>query len=151
MLRTEKNILQGMYERQPSPNRWLVYSYDEIRWLDRKRRREVKRWIVGDDRLQRYSPHEAYAEGQIVINSHGCVMRWITFLEGKGLIKSAAEELMNIRLSLTAEGVETARQCRSGWGRLELLYQERRNGIAGLLITILISAITSLITASLHS
>jgi hypothetical protein len=55
----------------------------------------------------------------------------------------------DLRIRLTADGLELARKLNSVWGTANYLYQQHKDGILGLLLTILVSVVTAYITTIL--
>lgn len=147
MNKTERNILQALYLREPRPGHWHAYPYEAIRWLDGKSRSQVSAWISQEGRFQTWNPGVAHAEGQTTdLNSHLFIMRWLKYLAGKGYLEISGEADMDLRLTLTADGVEIARLCTSRFGRAELWYRQNRAGLLGLALTVVVAIITSSIT-----
>lgn len=146
MNKTEKNILQALYQKEPRPGTWRSYPYEAIRWLDGKSRTEVTGWISEDGRFQTWSPAAAHATGERELVSRIVIMRWLKYLSGKGYLEITGETDTDLRLRLTTEGVEIARLCTTGFGRAELWYRENQSGLLGLGLTIVVAIITSSIT-----
>jgi hypothetical protein len=55
----------------------------------------------------------------------------------------------DLRIRLTADGFELARKLDSVWGTANYLYQQHKDGILGLVLTILVSVVTAYITTIL--
>ena len=55
----------------------------------------------------------------------------------------------NVRTRLTAPGFELARSLDSFWGTVNYFYKQHKDGILGLVITILVSVVTAYITTVL--
>ena len=144
MDKAEKNLLQALYSNENRPNQFKEYPYAAIRWLDGKSVRKVRGWIDRDGRFNCYNSFDAHRDGhRDRLSPKFKAIEWIRVLEGEGLVSTSMEGEETIRVALTYRGIIYARNCSTAWGRLNLIYEERKYGIMGILITILVSATTS--------
>jgi hypothetical protein len=147
MKKSEANLLQAVYANESQPGEWRSYSFESLRWLDKKSLKEVRSWKNEDGSFKTTTGYDLYNQGQIDrINPRYEVTKWTSYLSQKGYINSNIRSENLISISLTAEGVDMARMCSSMFGRLEILYQNNKDGLLGLFITVLAAIITSLIT-----
>jgi len=70
--------------------------------------------------------------------------RYVSFVEAKGFDFS-------FRVQLLSEGMLRAEKLNSRYGRIDLFYLDNKNGFFGVILTVLVSAIISLVTTLLSS
>jgi hypothetical protein len=105
-----------------------------------------KRWQRKDGTTRRAGP-----KGDPRITAFAFVtatqMRPIRYLIAKGFVtdESAPSSAM-LSLSVTSDGADLVRRLGSIHGRIDLRYPESKDGLFGLLITIIVAAVTAMIT-----
>lgn len=151
----EKNLLQGLYRYDlewgnPGAER---FTYPQLRWLQGHRsRREVRRWPIGRMHItssQHATKFDQKAVGERAANKE--IEQSICVLEERDLIADSTLNRTVYQLRLTGSGIAMARRLDTWYGRVGIYYEERREGILGLLVTVAIAAITSIITTHFTS
>jgi hypothetical protein len=149
--RFEKNLLQGLHQEQPAAGTWAKYHPCELRWLDGKSVRQVKRWRRDNPAhgLRRWPETQHLTLHDMEREKKSCehIMPAVSQLLGMGLIASSSPPTPNFELTLTAQGVDVARKCSTRRGRADLWYRDHKEGLGGLLVTVLVSGLVSFLVA----
>lgn len=143
----EKRILYGLYNLRSRIGESHVFSAFSLNWLANHDYSEAAAWSVGS-KLQEHQIADVSEQENEEIQS-GAAAAALEHLAGAKLIRYtfATGAFFHFNVELTYEGAMLARRLRTPWGRVGLWYAEHRDGIAGLVITMAVSAITSLIVA----
>lgn len=153
--RFEKNLLQGLYRYDLV---WgnsgdFRFRYNQLRWIQRRRWWQSARpWPV--DRMQRAtSVYNTKIDDRPFGDLPGNmkIRQSIRVLEERGLILPNATNEGVFLLELSGPGIALARRCDTWYGRAGIYYEERREGVLGLIVTVAVAAITSIITTHFAS
>jgi hypothetical protein len=140
----EDRILHGLYYYRESIDDEFTASSDQILWLAAHSYVEGTGWFKGDD-LQSFDSSVVPAEvrKKLLVSKFELPLRYLHY---RRLIKlaRAGEEMVDI--SVTFAGADRAIRLHTLPGRMELWYQERKDGFLGLVTTVTVSLITALVT-----
>lgn len=146
----EKNILQGLYRfdlewgGNDEPHR---FEHAQLRWLHGRLWISVKDWPTPRE-SKTSAPLMTKTDDQLVAKEmiNRKVTQSVQLLVERGLVVNSTLNRARFELRLTGPGIAMARRCDTCFGRLNLLYEQHKGGILGLLLTIAVSAATSFIT-----
>jgi len=144
----EKLLLHGLYNNRQIVNDDLIYSSNELYWLLNKSFKETRKWRGEDGRLK---TDEIIADNDYLVgigSTKYAVEKPLSYLEAAGFISYQKSDI-TYRISITGIGVDMARDLSTLWGRTNIYYKKYKDGILGLIITILVSLVTALLTTSL--
>lgn len=146
MNKQEAKILHGIYYHRELVGEETLYSAAELNWLIKSSYAEGKNWVGEDGRLKalelpvddwlsRHGMTSAAAERPLAyLREHG----YLDYQNGNGLF----------RVKITGRGADAARELATKYGRLNLIYKKHKDGLLWLVATVLVSAITTLVTQS---
>jgi hypothetical protein len=139
----EDKILHGLYYYRESIDEEFSATSDQILWLAARSYVEGTGWFKDDD-LQSFDSSVVPPEYQkkLLMSKFELPLRYLHY---RRLIKlsHAGEETVDI--SVTFAGADRAIRLHTLPGRMELWYQERKDGFLGLLTTVAVSLITVLV------
>lgn len=140
----EDRILHGLYYYRESLDEEFTVTNDQILWLTAHPYADGAEWYQGDD-LQSFDSSLLPAElrKKLLMSKFELPLR---YLHHRRLIKltNTADELANV--SVTFAGADRAMRLHTRMGRMELWFQDNKNGLLGLVTTIAVSVVSSLAT-----
>lgn len=145
----EKRILHGLYFHRQMIGEGMLYSADELAWLTRTPIPQGRNWSSEDGKLKvlREQGDDWWQEYATVTAQ---ALRPLQYLHEAGYIRLERNRHDGgLRIAVTRQGADLARELDSRFGRFSLWYGEHKDGLLGLLITILVSALTAAITSRL--
>ena len=136
----------GIYLRDRRVSRVQCYIAEQLYWLAVRPYKSAQQWAT----MSVLPKH--VLEGIDSLEGNWLQLQKVTaimsHLEGAGLVEvsrpTGHEEIFEV--SVTFRGAEYARRLETRLGRLDLWYVEHKDGIAGLGITVIVAALTTLIT-----
>jgi hypothetical protein len=144
-------ILLGLYRLRPVLNDDLALETGHLAWLINK---GADGWIGESGPLKLEYPANkgsdiSYLERPLKDKSR--VSRELSFLTAKNCVSFTAPKGFDhtFRIALLPEGFLRGEKLNSCLGRADLLYSDHKDGIIGVLLTIVVSALTSVITTLL--
>jgi hypothetical protein len=139
----ESKILHGLYFHRQMIGEELIYKAGELNWLATHSFKEGRSWQRPDGTLNSLESNIEYLVGLSGAHTTDS-LRPIRYLESKGYItfKNSAD----FQLSVTLAGAEVARELGTPLGRVNVLYKNHKDGVVWLFATILVSAVTSILT-----
>jgi hypothetical protein len=140
----EDRILHGLYYFRENIDEEVQVSREQLLWLAMHPLQEAEAWHK-DGKLQSMDASEFAAEirGKLVTAKLDLPLRYLQY---RRLITYAKRSDGMLYAAVTFAGADRAIRLHTRRGRMDLWYRERRDGIVGLTITVLVSALTSLIT-----
>jgi hypothetical protein len=143
MNKQEERVLHGIYfDRQAIENE-TFYNCAEIYWLTIHQLAAGRNWRDAEGRLQSASPSDDPFSS--LAETRSAVIKSLAYLQGAGFVKYQ-DNGDAVRVSLTIAGADRARELGSTFGWINLRYREQKDGLLGLLITIIVAAVTAIIT-----
>jgi hypothetical protein len=145
-------ILLGLYRFRPVLDDDLPLDTGQLAWLLDN---GVKNWISSDGiKRYEYPAMEEKNETSYLdrpLRDKARVIKALSILTAKKQVSFVSPTGFNstFRIKLLSDGLLRAEKLDSYFGKLELLYTDNKNGIIGLLLTAIISAIVSLLTTIL--
>lgn len=144
MNRTEEQVLHGLYCLIGAVNHERLVSSEEILWLTKTRIPNTKQWRAQDGKLKSCTElRDDYLDSLAATST--AASRPLRYLDEAGYI-SFQDEGSVFRVSLTAQGADLARKLDTRLGRADIWYMQKKDGLIGLLITIGVSFITTVVT-----
>lgn len=144
--KAEKRILLGVYLRDRRVGRAQYYLAENLNWLASRSYHFAREW-AGAAVLPKHAPcesdtfHDSWLQSQRAASA-------MSHLEGAGMVgishPSGHEEVFEV--FVTYRGAEYARLLATRWGRADLWYRERKDGVAGLGVTVVVAALTTIVT-----
>lgn len=150
MTKEERRILHGLYYARERINESLLYSSGEILWLAKTRIPKTKDCHDESGNHKNADPglDQKLASG---LNAPSVdAERPLQLLHERGYVVYGAFS-HHLEIQVTAKGAEKAMQLDSPIGYIDHQYRDHKDGMLGLLITIIVSAIVAWITASQYS
>ena len=143
----EKRILHGLYVFRSRIGESRTYSAFELNWLAHQPYSAAAAWREGAG-LQERRLDGISEQDEIEIQT-GEAAAALEHLFGARLIDYtfATGALFHFNVEITYDGAMMARRLHTPWGRFGVWYSEHKDGVIGLLITMLVSALTSLLVA----
>ena len=140
----EDRILHGVYYFRESIDEEVKATGGQILWLAMHPLRDGERWS-SEGSLQSLDASEFPSEirGKLITAKLDLPLR---YLEYRRLIKYARRSDGTMSIAVTFAGADRAIRLHTRRGRMDLWYREHREGILGILITVLISMATALLT-----
>lgn len=144
MTKEEDRVLHGLYYYRELVDEEILCTGSEIHWLMSHTLKDGTHWLK-NGRLQtedRSQPENTTAF-RLVTAQQGRPLR---YLAARGFITYAhGKPESALRLTVTYLGADRARKLHTSWGRIELWYQDHKDGIAGLLVAALVAMVISLL------
>ncbi|MDD2772316.1 MAG: hypothetical protein PHP45_01310 [Elusimicrobiales bacterium] len=146
----EKKVLHGLYFDMGVGNPICIKS-GEILWLINASMPEGKTWKIKDEKRKSFDIkidnfREDYAHMHAISEK---VLQYLTQEEFITCSKRGMFPEEYFEISVTSAGADFARELDSRFGRLNILYKDHRDGVFGLIITVFVSGIVSIITTML--
>jgi hypothetical protein len=143
----EKRILFGIYKNNDLIGRGIMYRSSELEWLIENPLSKASEWRDGSANFRVIN--NGFTEGKNYLEeiaSRGYkVEKILSYLSGKKLIEYVKGE-STFKISITVQGYEIARKLASKFGHIDIWYRDNKDGIVWFLITIITSAVVSIIT-----
>jgi hypothetical protein len=140
----EDRILHGLHYYRESIDEEFTATCDQILWLAAHSFADGGDWYKGDD-LQSFDSSVIPVEfrKKLLMSKFDVPLRYLHY---RRLIKLTriGEETMD--LAVTFAGADRAMRLHTRTGRLELWYEEHRDGFLGLVTTVAVSLVTALLT-----
>lgn len=141
----ERRILHGLYVDNPRLDRWMSYGAAQINWLGEHDYADAARWRDGDRRCDLDIPGMDSVEESLL--QDGMTHAALGHLQGARLLEYVQRESFDVfDVKITYAGAVVARRSHTWWRRRGIWYTEHKDGALGLLVTIVISAVTTLLT-----
>ena len=143
MNKEEERVLHGLYFDREMVDEEAVVTGSEVLWLARHTFRAGNTWRK-DGKLQTLD--KSQQSGETAFRAVTAEQtRPLRYLHNSGMIQYKTKSNM-LFIHVTAAGADRARQLHTPWGRLNLWYQEQKTGLIGLVVTVVVALITSLLT-----
>jgi hypothetical protein len=140
----EDRILHGLHYYRESIDEEFTVASDQIFWLAAHSYVDGSGWYKDDD-LQSFDVSVIPIElrKKLLMSKFELPLR---YLHNRRLIKltRVGEETMNV--AVTFAGADRAMRLHTRFGRMEVWYQEHKDGFFGLVTTIAVSLVTALTT-----
>jgi len=142
--RDEDRILHGLHYYRESLDEEFTVTNDQILWLAAHSYADGAAWHQGDD-LQSFDSSVIPTElrKKLLLSKFEVPLR---YLHHRRLIKLTKTGDETADVAVTFAGADRAMRLHTTAGRMELWYQEHKNGFFGLVTTIAVALITSLTT-----
>lgn len=143
----EDRILHGLHYFRETIDEEFTVTGDQILWLAAHSYADGGGWFK-DGELQSVDSSVVpdNLRRKLLLAKFEIPLRYLHY---RRLIKfvSAGDELVNV--AVTFAGADRAMRLHTRLGRMEVWYQERKDGFLGIVTTILVSLITALVTLAL--
>lgn len=140
LMKKSDKILKGIYLHIRAANKDIPLSADELFWLFKN---DPKKWKKGD-KFQKN-------EGSQRFDNVSFVERELSLLKAKSYLDFERPKALekNFKITILPMGICRAQQLSTILGCVDLFYRDNKSGIFGIVLTILISATTSLVVSLL--
>jgi hypothetical protein len=140
----EDRILHGLYYYRENIDQQLAVTRDQIIWLAAHSCADGSNWYA-DGELQKFDSSVIAKEFRDKLFASKVELP-LRYLQYRRLItySRTSEEIFNV--AVTFAGADRAMRLHTRLGRIDVWYQERKDGIFGLAVTIAVSFMTALIT-----
>jgi hypothetical protein len=140
----EDRILHGLYYHREAIDEDLQVTGEQILWLAMHPLQEGEAWEE-NGQLQSLDMEQFPAEIRSKLTAAKLELP-LRYLQYRRLIKYVKQRDATNIVAVTFAGADRAIRLHSRRGRLDLWYKENKDGLLGLLITLLISFVTALLT-----
>jgi hypothetical protein len=142
MSRTDEDrILHGLHFFRESIDEQFTVTGEQILWLAAHSYSEGGAWAKdGEPQSFDMSVVPADLQRKLLLSKCELPLRYLSF---RRLIKYAAAGEDLVQIAVTFAGADRAQRLHSRLGRLEIWYQEHRDGFLGLVTTVAVSFITA--------
>jgi hypothetical protein len=140
----EDRILHGLYYHRETIDENVQVSTEQLLWLAMHPLREAEAWQK-NGKLQSMDVSEFPSDVRAKLNTAKLELP-LRYLQYRRLISYTKRSDGVLNVSVTFAGADRAIRLHTRRGRIDLWYRERKDGFVGLTITILVSALTALIT-----
>jgi hypothetical protein len=143
----EDRILHGLYYYRQDIDEDLSVSGEQILWLAMNPLRDGEGWNK-DGQLQSVdtSAFPEEIQSKLVTAKLELPLRYLQY---RRLIRYTQRSDATISVAVTFAGADRAIRLHTRRGRMDLWYQEHKDGIFGLVITVFVAFVTALITVLL--
>jgi hypothetical protein len=150
MNKAEKRVLNGLWFHREMVDERIICTSGEVRWLIAHSFREGRSWFKDgkfqtmegqeDSRVTRFASLTAEEERPLLYLEKAGFIKWDRALAGSDALK----------LRVTVEGADYARQLRGPLGRANLWYRGYKDGLLGIVITVLVATVTALVANNIR-
>jgi hypothetical protein len=143
----EDRILHGLYYHRESIDEDVLVSGEQVLWLAMHPLHEGEAWNK-EGQLQSVdtSAFSDDVQSKLVTAKLELPLRYLQY---RRLIKYTGRSDATLSIAVTFAGADRAIRLHTRRGRLDLWYREHKDGIVGLITTVLVSLATALITVLL--
>jgi hypothetical protein len=143
----EDRILHGLYYHRESIDEDVLVSGEQVLWLAMHPLHEGEAWNK-EGQLQSVdtSAFSDDVQSKLVTAKLELPLRYLQY---RRLIKYTGRNDATLSIAVTFAGADRAIRLHTRRGRLDLWYREHKDGILGLITTVLVSLATALITVLL--
>jgi hypothetical protein len=144
MNKQEKLILHGLYYDRQYVDEKKPYTANEIKWLAGNFCYRGKEWRGKDGELKSIEDEdEDYLASKNATSA--AATRELTYLKDGGYI-SFTKEGSSLLIGVTVKGADLARELDTRFGPLNIWYKNHKDGLLGLLVTVVVSIVTTIVT-----
>jgi hypothetical protein len=143
----EDRILHGLYYYRESIDEDMSVTGEQVLWLTMHPLREGDAWNT-DGRLQSVDKAAFPAEIQSKLVTAKLELP-LRYLQYRRLIKFTRNSDSTLTLAVTFAGADRAIRLHSRRGRMDLWYREHKEGILGIVTTVLVAFVTALVVVRL--
>jgi hypothetical protein len=144
----EDRILHGLHYFRESIDEEFIATSEEILWLAAHSFADGANWQK-DGELQRFDssiiPEEL--RRKLLLSKFEVPMRYLQY---RRLVKYSPGGDDTVNVAVTFAGADRAMRLHTRLGRMELWYQEHRDGLLGIVTTIIVSLITALVAVAIE-
>jgi hypothetical protein len=143
----EDRILHGLYYYRESIDEDMSATGEQVLWLTMHPLREGEVWNK-DGRLQSVDKSAFPPEIQSKLLTAKLELP-LRYLQYRRLIKFTRNTDSTLSLAVTFAGADRAIRLHSRRGRMDLWYREHKDGILGIITTVLVAFVTALVVVRL--
>jgi hypothetical protein len=143
----EDRVLHGLYYYRESIDEDVVVTGEQILWLSMHPLAEGSVWEK-DQQLQSLDTSVFPAEIQAKLVTAKLELP-LRYLQYRRLIKYVERGDATMVVAVTFAGADRAIRLHTRRGRIDLWYREHKDGVIGLMTTVLVSLVTALVTVYL--
>jgi hypothetical protein len=142
----EDRILHGLHYFRETVDEEFLVTGDEILWLAAQSYSAGGRWCRNGE-LQRFDSSVIPGDlrRKLLLSKFELPLRYLHY---RRLVEYTPTDSSAVKIAVTFAGADRAMRLHTRTGRMELWYQERKEGVLGLLITVAVSFITALLAVA---
>ena len=140
----EDRILHGLYYYRENIDQEVAVTRDQIVWLATHSCTDGSNWYA-DGKLQKFDSSAIAKEFRDKLFASKVELP-LRYLQYRRLITYSKTADDSFSVAVTFAGADRAMRLHTRLGRIDVWYQERKDGILGLAVTITVSFMTALIT-----
>jgi hypothetical protein len=140
----EDRILHGLYYYRENIDQEVAVTRDQIVWLAAHSCADGSNWYA-DGQLQKFDCSAIAKEFRDKLFASKVELP-LRYLQYRRLITYSRTAAESFNVSVTFAGADRAMRLHTRLGRIDVWYQEHRDGVFGLAVTITVSFMTALIT-----
>jgi hypothetical protein len=147
MNQDEKKILNGIYRNYEVIDDSIPYDAAELNWLLENKLDKANEWRDNNGKFKSIGTKKTKGEDWLsqISKINYKIKKALSYLKGKQYI-DYTKNGYSFKISITSSGCEVARKLQTRRGRIDLWYQDKKDGIIWLLITTLTAAVVTVIT-----
>jgi hypothetical protein len=140
----EDRILHGLYYYRENIDEEIAVTGDQLLWLAAHSCAEGNGWF-SNDQLQTFDSSAVPLEIRDKLLASKLEMP-LRYLQYRRLIKYTQPDDKFFQVAVTFAGADRAMRLHTRLGRMEVWYQEHKDGFLGIVITIAVSMATAIVT-----
>lgn len=145
MNKEEKLILHGLYYDRQMVGEEKSYTANQLKWLAHNSFYRGREWQGKDGELKSIEDEdEDYLASKNATSAAST--RPITYLKDAGYISFTKDGSLFL-IGVTVRGADLARELDTPCGRLNVWYKHHKDGLLGLLVTVVVSGLVSVVVS----
>ncbi len=145
--REEDRILHGLHYFRESIDEEFTVTADQVLWLSAHSFIDGGNWLK-DDELQSFDSSIIPADlrRKLLMSKFELPLRYLNY---RRLIKYTPIDPETVNVAVTFAGADRAMRLHTRMGRVEVWYQEQKDGFLGIFITVMVAFVTALLAVAL--
>ena len=140
----EDRILHGLYYYRESIDEEIAVTGDQLLWLAAHSCAEGNGWYA-NDQLQSFDSAAVPIEIRDKLLASKLEMP-LRYLQYRRLIKYTQPDAKFFQVAVTFAGADRAMRLHTRLGRMDVWYQEHKDGFVGIVVTVAVSMATAVVT-----
>jgi len=145
--REEDRILHGLHYFRESIDEEFTVTADQVLWLSAHSFVDGSNWLQ-DDELQSLDSSiiPAHLRRKLLMSKFELPLRYLNY---RRLIKYTPIDAETVNVAVTFAGADRAMRLHTRMGRMEVWYQEQKDGFFGIFITVMVAFVTALLAVAI--
>jgi hypothetical protein len=143
----EDRILHGLHYFRESIDEEFTVTADQVLWLSAHSFVDGSNWLQ-DDELQSLDSSIIPADlrRKLLMSKFELPLRYLNY---RRLIKYTPIDAETVNVAVTFAGADRAMRLHTRMGRMEVWYQEQKDGFFGIFITVMVAFVTALLAVAI--